>query len=845
MIGWRGDDARAVSRRTSPRWMWPAVAFLAACVPFVHGFSLTKIFYVRDLTMFFWPRHLWIRSWLLAGDWPMWDPYAAAGQATFPDALNQMFLPPVLLLRTLFPAVVGFNLIVITPFPLAAIGAWLFFRRRVSGGAATLGAVVFAASGAVISTSNFPNLSWSTAWMPWILWAVDRDQWAPSSRSLSLVAVLIALQMLSGEPVTMMGTMALVVAYVLSGAGHSGSTGTRIRALARVVGAMAAAGVISAVQLVPMTLAAQESQRGLLKANYFWSLHPLWLLESVLPHVFGHSYFGYNQQMPWLRPLNSGRDPFFYSLYVGPVVLLLSMLGALAGPRRWRLFWLAVVVVAVVCSFGDYTPVYPALQQIVPAVRSFRFPVKFFLFASLGLAALVANAAEGLQLPAISRDSTRTARWAVRVMIGTGLAAAAALVTLIGLVLVVPFTGARAFHALGVMLDLDDPVAGAAFLFDSVPPVATRVLFLLFASALLAYLGWAARREAKVARPLLYGLAMIELLAVNADLNPVLPASQLGAPSWIAAIRAHPADRFYFGGKFRGTLIESDIDMPRVQWRAPHGFSVEEGRAVMVAGLVMTPAAWGVRELMSYDLPLLWPIERAYAEARFEKAERSERLRFLSRGGVRYCLLGSPPQPDMAPVQPVGEDFGGMGVYECAPDTRRAYVVTAASVVPDVKTQLSWLFDESFEAESTVMLERPAPAAAGEMGTPVPAFARISYDAAHEVVVDASAGAEGGYLVLLDSYDPYWEVEVDGRAAPLLRANALFRAVHLVPGRHTIKFVYRPTSLYVSAAVSGLAAIALGLLALRRPRKERDVVRVGATEARGERAPEMAANALH
>jgi Bacterial membrane protein YfhO len=186
-----------------------------------------------------------------------------------------------------------------------------------------------------------------------------------------------------------------------------------------------------------------------------------------------------------------------------------------------------------------------------------------------------------------------------------------------------------------------------------------------------------------------------------------------------------------------------------------------------------------------------------------------------------------------------------MGVYECAPDTRRAYVVTAASVVPDVKTQLSWLFDESFEAESTVMLERPAPAAAGEMGTPVPAFARISYDAAHEVVVDASAGAEGGYLVLLDSYDPYWEVEVDGRAAPLLRANALFRAVHLVPGRHTIKFVYRPTSLYVSAAVSGLAAIALGLLALRRPRKERDVVRVGATEARGERAPEMAANALH
>ncbi len=843
MSGWI-EDVGTVPRRTTPRWTWPALAFLAACVPFFHGVSLTNIFYVRDLTMFFWPRHLWIRSRLLAGGWPMWDPYAAAGQAIFPDALNQMFLPPVLLLRALFPAVVGFNLIVVAPFPLAAIGAWLFFRRRVSDGAATLGAVVFAASGAVISTSNFPNLSWSIAWMPWILWAVDRDQWAPSIRTFTLVAVFVALQMLSGEPVTMMGTMALVVAYIVSGAGYAGSTGARIGALARVVGAMAAAGVVSAVQLVPMTLAAQESQRGLLKANYFWSLHPLWLLESVLPHVFGHSYFGYDQQMPWLRPLNSGRDPFFYSLYVGPVVLLLSMLGALAGPRRWRIFWFVVVVVAVVLSFGDYTPVYPALQQIVPVVRSFRFPVKFFLFASLGLAALVANAAQGLQLRASSRDSAMPERWAVRVMIGTGLAAGAALVALIGLVLVVPFTGARAFHALGVMVDVTDPVAGAAFLFDSVPPVATRVLFLLTASALLAYLGWVARREAKLARPLLFGLAMIELLAANADLNPVLPASQLGPPSWTAAVRAHPADRFYFGGKFRGTLIEHDIDMPRAQWRPPRGFNVEEGRAVMMANLVMTPAAWGVRELMSYDLPVLWPIERAYAEDRFEKSTRDERLRFLSRGGVRYRLLGAPPLPDIEPVQPVGENFPGMAVYECAPETRRAYVVESALVLPDVKAQLSRLFDESFEAESSVMLERPAPAFAGARGEPAPASARITHDTAHEVVVEASAGPQGGYLVLLDSYDPYWRVEADGQPAPLLRANALYRAVYLAPGRHAVRFAYRPTPLYLCAAASGFAVLALAFLALRGPRRDRDAVRVGGAQAPSEPTPGLAESPL-
>jgi hypothetical protein len=802
-------------------WVWPALAILVACVPFVQGLSLTKIFYVRDLTMFFWPRHLWIRSSLLAGIWPWWDPYAAAGQSTFPDALNQFFLPPVLLFRVLFPPVVGFNLIVVAPFPLAALGAWLFLRRYFSAASATLGAVVFAGSGAVISTSNFPNLSWSVAWIPWLLWAVDRDRLDQSVRSFALLTVLVACQMLSGEPVTMMGTLALLVAYVVVGSAEPSLLGARIRVAVRVVGAIGVAGVISAVQLVPMTIAAQESPRGLLKANYFWSLHPLWLLESVLPHVFGHSYFGYNQQMPWLRPLNSGRDPFFYSLYVGPIVLLLSMLGVLTGQRRWRLFWLSVVIVAVLLSFGDYTPVYPALQRIVPIVKSFRFPVKFFLFASFGLAMLAASAADSLQTRQGSSEKSLPSPWVVKALIGVGVVVVLALILLIALVLVVPFTGARAFHALGELIEVSDPVAGAAFLFISVPPIATRVLILLLTSALLAYLGWAAKREGRLAQALLVGLAMVELVAVNADLNPVLPASQLGPPSWITALKDHPNDRFYFGGKFRGTLIDSDIDMPEVQWRPPRGFSVEQGRSVMVANLVMTPAAWGVRELLSYDLPLLWSMEHALAEGRFEHADRAERLRFLARGGVRFCVVGTPPRPDLSPIELVGEDFGPMGVFECVPDVRRVYVVPQASIVPDTKAQLARLFEASFDADSTVMLERPAPEAAGLPGAAGAASARITHEEEQEILIEATAGTPSGYLVLLDTFDRDWRVDVDGAPAPLLRANALYRAVHLSPGRHVVSFSYRPSALYASAAVSGFATLILGMLAVARLKPSR------------------------
>ena len=186
-----------------PRWTWPVLVVIAACVPFLGGLSLTNIFHVRDLTMFFWPQHLFIRQLLLAGEWPSCDPWAGAGQAMGPNALNQMFLPPVLLLRVLFPAIVGFNLIVATPFPLAALGTWLFLRRRLDGSSAALGALAFALGGPMVSTGNVPNLSWSIAWLPWTLWAVEHDRASVSLRTLALVALFTAFQMLSGEPVTM------------------------------------------------------------------------------------------------------------------------------------------------------------------------------------------------------------------------------------------------------------------------------------------------------------------------------------------------------------------------------------------------------------------------------------------------------------------------------------------------------------------------------------------------------------------------------------------------------------------------------------------------------------------
>jgi hypothetical protein len=60
-----------------------------------------------------------------------------------------------------------------------------------------------------------------------------------------------------------------------------------------------------------------------------------------------------------------------------------------------------------------------------------------------------------------------------------------------------------------------------------------------------------------------------------------------------------------------------------------------------------------------------------------------------------------------------------------------------------------------------------------------------------EVAVEADS-PDGGWVVLNDLWHPWWFADIDGRPADLLRANVLFRAVAVPPGRHAVRFTFRP-----------------------------------------------------
>ena len=98
-----------------------------------------------------------------------------------------------------------------------------------------------------------------------------------------------------------------------------------------------------------------------------------------------------------------------------------------------------------------------------------------------------------------------------------------------------------------------------------------------------------------------------------------------------------------------------------------------------------------------------------------------------------------------------------------------------------------------FDPRRTVLLEAEpdvtAPPSRGPAECPR-ATAHLTHYENTVVEIDADSFC-GGHVVLNDVWHPWWTATVDGEPADILRANVLFRAVEVPPGRHRIRFEFK------------------------------------------------------
>jgi hypothetical protein len=129
-----------------------------------------------------------------------------------------------------------------------------------------------------------------------------------------------------------------------------------------------------------------------------------------------------------------------------------------------------------------------------------------------------------------------------------------------------------------------------------------------------------------------------------------------------------------------------------------------------------------------------------------------------------------------------------------APSTQEALLTTVGS--------------EVLTSFSRPAIEGAPPPPLGEPRAPSRAGVVVDRDQHVDVRVRAR---RPGYLILTDTFYPGWEATVDGADAPILPANVAFRAVRVPAGEHLVSFRYRPASVMVGAAVSGMTAYAMAI----------------------------------
>ena len=299
---------------------------------------------------------------LLKNDWRAfhWNPFVGSGIPGFGSSAAAVLSPFILLPTLVLPLPWVYTGIIFLKLNLAFLFTYLWLRQeRLGKGAAAVGAILFAASGAMAVRWLWQTTN-AAALYPALLWIVRRT--SDGKRSPVWIMALIALAYaLAGFPAAMAYGAWLAGVYLIVG------MRTAVRPLATAILATALAVLIAAPTLVPFVQFVQRS--GYLQSR----------TDAALEHAFPLRHFasfinpdrlGNNAYHNWNgdRALGMQNNYIEASVYLGLIAIPLVALAVLNRRARWRWFWLAAAVLFLACMFG----VRPVMR-VIGAMPGFKY----------------------------------------------------------------------------------------------------------------------------------------------------------------------------------------------------------------------------------------------------------------------------------------------------------------------------------------------------------------------------------------------------------------------------------------------------------------------------------------
>lgn len=697
---------------------------------------------------------------ILRGVPPLWNPALGMGTPLLANYQSALLYPPTWI-QMLVGVPWGQGLLVAAHVIWAGVGMALLARRLgLSPLGMSVAALAFCLSGYSIARAGFLSINATLSWLPWLVLACERmldglaengrprGRWGP----ILALGLLFGLQWLAGHAQTAWYSLVLVCSWA---AWRATRPGCRFFGRAA-IGLIVAGGIglaLASAQLLPTgeyLLSSYRASRVDTDLAFLYSFSPVRIFGLLMPEVMGSptrgSYHGYG---------NFWED----AIYIGVLPLLLA---ASAGYRALRrkgeyarlgAFLLLAAAIGFTLALGVNTPLFPWLFEHVPTFSLFQAPTRWSLLAVFCLSLLGGIGAHQWRPP---RD--RTLYW-----VRLGTAGAGAMVATSLLALPALEGGAsllmRPFIRAGSMLT----VAG--------------ILALVFDRIRSAWpLSW----------PWIVGtFVMLDLALAASGLNPAAsPDLYRGRSRLVEQVdvdhRLYMSPDLEYALKF-DTFFRFDTFSPGLEW----------GR-VRDLGIPNVTSLDGIPSANNFD-PIR-PDRYALWMAGLESKDGRDLERLLALMDVGHYAAEGGAALDVKYVPVRG--------------AARVRFVPHALVEAGAEGAFRRVMGPEFDPDRQVVLEtEPDPRALVEGGQ----ANELELRDAGPLRVEVRAASDlGGWLVLSDTWYPGWEVALDGARVPMYRADFLFRALYVPPGRHHVEFRYRPRLQIAGALISIAAWVALG-----------------------------------
>ncbi len=385
------------------RW-WPTL-LVALAVVWQFGAPLRgRVWFFEDISDYFVPLYSAAAQAMRHGEFPTWELGAWSGQPLVGDPQLGLFYPPNWLWMIMHPTRL-YAWLQLFHVGVGAAGMWALARARGRSPAACAVAALALALGAfTVLELRHAMFVATTAWLPWLLWAIERLAARRTIDHALWVALTAALALLAGGWSMLVWGAIVVAIYAGAAIARTGDRRARLALAGTLAAAAALALALAMVQIVPALAHARLSPRALgttpaFASTYAW---PSWryALTLLLPTLYGDTAGGTYVGAP---------DQWELCGYgIGVVGGLLALVSLGRRERRGeRLALIAATLVACELARGADGWLQPLVGKL-PLLSALRCPARALYVWTLAAPML---AADGLDFAADALRPARAGAW--------------------------------------------------------------------------------------------------------------------------------------------------------------------------------------------------------------------------------------------------------------------------------------------------------------------------------------------------------------------------------------------------------------------------------------------------